>query len=110
MSDDVQPEVNLVAETPAPEPAAPEAPAPAAAAEEAAVETPVQATEAPNTWATFDFSGSLTDVSRRAQGEAERRKIEQTLKEAGGNKGRASELLGVSYKTLLMKLKDYGIE
>ena len=47
MSDDVQPEVNLVAETPAPEPAAPEAPAPAAAAEEAAVETPVQATEAP---------------------------------------------------------------
>jgi DNA-binding NtrC family response regulator len=71
---------------------------------------PLQAAETPNVWTGFDFSGSLTDVSRRAQGEAEKRKIEQTLKEAGGNKGRASELLGVSYKTLLMKLKDYGIE
>jgi DNA-binding NtrC family response regulator len=71
---------------------------------------PLQAAEVVNAWTGFDFSGSLTDVSRRAQGEAEKRKIEQTLKEAGGNKGRASELLGVSYKTLLMKLKDYGIE
>jgi CRISPR type III-A-associated protein Csm2 len=42
MSDDVQPEVTLAAETPAPEPAAPEAPAVETAA---AVETP--ATEAP---------------------------------------------------------------
>ena len=40
----------------------------------------------------------------------EKRKIEQALKEAGGNKGRASEILQVSYKTFLMKLKDYGIE
>lgn len=47
MSDDVQPEVNVAAETPAPETPAAEAPSPAAAAEEAAVETPVQATEAP---------------------------------------------------------------
>jgi len=45
MSDDVQPEVTLAAETPAQEPPAPEAPAPAAAAEAVAVETP--ATEAP---------------------------------------------------------------
>jgi CRISPR type III-A-associated protein Csm2 len=47
MSDDVQPEVTLAAETPAPEPAAPEAPAPAAAAEAAAVEAPAAAAEAP---------------------------------------------------------------
>ena len=52
----------------------------------------------------------LADVARRAQSEAEKRKIEQALKEAGGNKGRASEILLVSYKTFLMKLKDYGIE
>jgi CRISPR type III-A-associated protein Csm2 len=45
MSDDVQSEVTLAAETPAPEPAASEAPAPAAGADAAAVETP--ATEAP---------------------------------------------------------------
>jgi DNA-binding NtrC family response regulator len=66
--------------------------------------------EAPSPWATFDFSGSLADVSRRAQTEVEKRKIEQALKEAGGNKGRASEILLVSYKTFLMKLKDHGIE
>jgi len=52
MSDDVEPEVTLVAETPAPEPAAPEAPAVEAPAEKAietaAVETPAApATEAP---------------------------------------------------------------
>lgn len=66
--------------------------------------------EAPDPWSGFDFSGSLNDVVRRAQGEAEKRKIEQALKEAAGNKGRASEILQVSYKTFLMKLKDYGIE
>jgi DNA-binding NtrC family response regulator len=66
--------------------------------------------DAPNPWTTFDFSGSLADVVRRAQAEVEKRKIEQALKEAAGNKGRASEILGVSYKALLMKLKDYGME
>jgi DNA-binding NtrC family response regulator len=66
--------------------------------------------EAPSPWTSFDFSGSLAEVARRAQSEAEKRKIEQVLKEAGGNKGRASEILAVSYKTFLMKLKDYGIE
>ncbi len=45
MSDDVQPDVIMAAETPAPEAAAPEAPAPVAAAE--AVETPVVTTETP---------------------------------------------------------------
>jgi DNA-binding NtrC family response regulator len=66
--------------------------------------------EAPSPWTTFDFSGSLADVARRAQTEAEKRKIEQALKEAGGNKGRASDILQVSYKTFLAKLKEYGIE
>jgi len=47
MSDDVQPEVTSVAETPAPEPAAPESAAPAAAAEAVVVETAPAATEAP---------------------------------------------------------------
>ena len=47
MSDDVQPEVTLTAETPAPEAAAPEAPAPEKAAEAAAVETAAAPTEAP---------------------------------------------------------------
>jgi DNA-binding NtrC family response regulator len=71
--------------------------------------TPV-ATVGPDVWSAFDFSGSLADVARRAQGEAEKRKIEQTLKEAGGNKGRASEMLQVSFKVFLAKLKEYGLE
>ena len=68
------------------------------------------AAEAPSPWATFDLSGSLADVTRRAQTEVEKRKIELALKEAGGNKGRAADILGVPYKNLLGKLKDYGLE
>ena len=74
-----------------------------------ALHAPTPAADVPSPWTCFDFSGSLADVSHRAQSEAERRKIEIALKEAGGNKGTASELLNVNYKTLLMKLKDYGI-
>jgi DNA-binding NtrC family response regulator len=67
--------------------------------------------EAPvDAWEQVDLSGSLTDVTRRAIIEVERRKIQASLKEAGGQKPRAADLLQVSYKTLLQKLKDYGIE
>jgi DNA-binding NtrC family response regulator len=66
--------------------------------------------EQPSPWATFDLSGSLADVSRRAQMEVEKRKIELALKEAGGNKGRAADILAVPYKNLLGKLKDHGLE
>jgi len=41
---------------------------------------------------------------------AETRLIQKVLKETNGNKSRASEILQVSYKTLLTKIKDYGIE
>ncbi|RPI53561.1 MAG: sigma-54-dependent Fis family transcriptional regulator [Acidobacteria bacterium] len=65
--------------------------------------------EAPNTWAAFDFSGTLADVTRRAQTEVEKKKIELALKEAGGNEGRAADLLGIGYKPLLVKIKEYGL-
>ena len=65
---------------------------------------------APGPWEQFDLSGTLADVSRRALAEVERIKIEQTLEEAAGNRGRAAELLQVTYKTLTTKLKDYGIQ
>jgi DNA-binding NtrC family response regulator len=71
---------------------------------------PTPAAEAPSPWATFDMSGTLADVTRRAQAEVEKRKIESVLKEAGGNKGRAADILGVPYKLLLGKLKDYALE
>lgn len=41
-------------------------------------------------------------------GEAERALIEATLKHTGGNRTRASALLGISQKTLFNKLKEYG--
>jgi len=40
----------------------------------------------------------------------EKLKMEQALKDADGNKGRAAESLQVSYKTLLAKLKEHRIE
>jgi len=61
-------------------------------------------------WSKVDLSGSLADVSRRAVVEVERRKIELALKEAAGNRGRAAELLQVSYKTFVAKLKEYRLE
>jgi DNA-binding NtrC family response regulator len=64
----------------------------------------------PSPWEQIDLSGTLADVSRRVTAEAERRKIAQALRDASGNKPRAADLLQVSYKTLLMKLKDYAIE
>jgi DNA-binding NtrC family response regulator len=61
-------------------------------------------------WDQIDLSGTLADASRRVLAEVERRKIEQALKDAGGNKGRAADVLQVSYKTFTAKLKDYGLE
>ena len=49
--------------------------------------------------------GTLAEASRRVIAEVERRKIEQALKEAAGNRGRAAELLQVSYKMLIAKLQ-----
>jgi len=55
------------------------------------------------------LEGSLEDVARRAMRIAETKKIKKVLEETGGNKSRAAEILGVSYKTLLTKIKEYGI-
>ena len=58
----------------------------------------------------LDLSGTLADATRRVVADVERRKILLALDEAGGQKPRAADLLQVSYKTLLQKIKDYGIE
>ena len=55
-------------------------------------------------------AGTLGSVAKEALRKAETRRIADALKETGGNKTRAAELLRVSYKTLLTKIKDYGIE
>jgi DNA-binding NtrC family response regulator len=66
--------------------------------------------EPPNPLDDLDFNGSLSEVTRRALGVIEKMKIQQVLKEADDNKGRAAELLQISYKMLLAKLKEHRLE
>jgi len=61
-------------------------------------------------WQAIDLSGSLADVMQRVGDEVERRKIVQALQEAGGDRGRAAELLRVSYKTMVAKLREHGLD
>jgi len=58
----------------------------------------------------IDLSGSLTDVSNRASQAAEKLKIRQALELSNWNKTQAAEILEVSYKTLLNKVKEYELE
>ena len=54
--------------------------------------------------------GTLHEVAEAATRIAESRRIRQVLKQTGGNKTRAAEVLQVSYKTLLTKIKEYRLE
>jgi two-component system response regulator AtoC len=51
----------------------------------------------------------LADVAKSASIKAERALIEETLNSVHWNRRRAAEQLGVSYKTLLNKIKECGI-
>jgi len=55
------------------------------------------------------IEGGLEEVSHKVQRIAESRLIKRVLEQVGGNKTKAAEILKVSYKTLLTKIKDYGI-
>ena len=65
------------------------------------VESPVAGTE--------DGGGSLAAVAKAAAMKAERAAIEQTLRQVHWNRRKAAQILGVSYKTLLNKIKECGI-
>ncbi len=58
----------------------------------------------------FLWEGPLEEVSQRAVAHVERFKIENALRETKWNKTRAAEKLGVSYKTLLAKIRALGLE
>ncbi len=58
----------------------------------------------------LEGAGGLHEISGAAIRSVESRVINKVLAECGGNKSRAAERLKISYKTLLTKIKEYGIE
>jgi DNA-binding NtrC family response regulator len=88
----------------APMPPLPSAPAPEAPAAEPESADNGEAEEAADT-----ASGSLATVAKAAAMKAERAAIEQTLRQVHWNRRKAAQILGVSYKTLLNKIKECGI-
>ncbi len=52
---------------------------------------------------------SLHDIGQSAAIMAEKARIEEVLRQTNGNKLKTAEILKVSYKTLLNKIKEYGI-
>jgi DNA-binding NtrC family response regulator len=63
----------------------------------------------PEVFNELDMTGTLGEISERAARFVERRAISGALRLHEGNKTRAAETLGVSYKTLLTKIKDYEL-
>jgi two-component system, NtrC family, response regulator AtoC len=56
-----------------------------------------------------ETGSSLAAVAKAASMKAERAAIEQTLRQVHWNRRKAAQILGVSYKTLLNKIKECGI-
>jgi DNA-binding NtrC family response regulator len=64
---------------------------------------------APDEPAVPSMGSRLADAAKAASTKAERALIEETLQQVRWNRRRAAEQLGVSYKTLLNKIKECGI-
>jgi two-component system, NtrC family, response regulator AtoC len=56
------------------------------------------------------LTGSLKDIARHAAREAERELISRTLQQTRWNRREAAEILGISYKALLYKIKDAELD
>ena len=54
--------------------------------------------------------GSLKDIARQAAREAERHLISRTLQHTRWNRREAAEILGISYKALLYKIKEAELD
>ena len=56
------------------------------------------------------LTGSLKDIARSAAREAERELIYRTLQQTRWNRREAAEILGISYKALLYKIKEAELD
>ena len=56
------------------------------------------------------LTGSLKDIARHAAREAERELIYRTLQQTRWNRHEAAEILGISYKALLYKIKEAELD
>jgi two-component system, NtrC family, response regulator AtoC len=72
-----------------------------------AAEPEIDGTDEPE--AADEGNSSLAAVAKAASMKAERAAIEQTLRQVHWNRRKAAVILGVSYKTLLNKIKECGI-
>lgn len=72
--------------------------------------TSIPAAPPQDPWDGIDLGGSLSEALARVTAEAERRKIARAVREAGGDRARAADLLQVGYKALLAKIRDLGLE
>jgi two-component system response regulator AtoC len=57
-----------------------------------------------------ELVGSLKDIARQAAREAERHLIYRTLQQTRWNRREAAEILGISYKALLYKIKEAELD
>jgi transcriptional regulator with GAF, ATPase, and Fis domain len=66
---------------------------------------PAPVAPAADPWDQIDLTGSLPEALRRITGEVERRKIAEAVAESGGDIARAADILHVSYKALVQRLR-----
>jgi two-component system, NtrC family, response regulator AtoC len=97
------------ASAPAPRPAVPPT-APLHMAPPSASPPPVEPEAGPPATATAAGNVSLKDIARSAAREAERELILRMLTRTRWNRKEAAEILGISYKALLYKIKENGLD
>ena len=71
---------------------------------------PAPPAPAPEPPATPAPVGSLKEIARHAAREAERELIYRTLQQTRWNRREAAEILGISYKALLYKIKEAELD
>jgi DNA-binding NtrC family response regulator len=72
--------------------------------------SPPQSAPPDDPWDQLDWSGTLADVAARFSNEAEKRKLGLAMKQAHNDKGRASDILQINFKTLSAKLRQHGLD